>query len=321
MGLLISIGLTVLGLALVLFFAEKLVKGSVGLSLNLGLSTFLISVIFIGFDPDNLFVGAASSYEGVSGFALGSIIGSVMVAIAFAFGVSALLAPMSFDKAPPIILALSVAPILLLSLLAADGVVSRLDGGLLLAGYAISLFVFWQLGKRGQTIRSTGEVAESLEKIEKRKTMGIWKAAALIVVATAAIIVGSEMLVEGARDLVGRFGLSATFAGMTILAFLVSVEELARELPAALKGRPEISVGNVVGSILAMFLFNAGVIALIRPLPVPRSVFRFYLPVVLITTVIISLFLLKKRLPRWGGALLIMLYVGFVVGSYFVSPE
>lgn len=320
MSLLISIGLTILGLALVLFFAEKLVKGSVGLSLNLGLSTFLISVIFIGFDPDNLFVGAASSYEGVAGFALGSIIGAVMVAIAFAFGVSALFAPMTFEKAPSSILVISIVPIFLLGLLGVDGVLSRLDGIILLAAYAVSLIAVWQLGKRGHTIRSTGEVAESLEKSEKRK-MSAWKATVLIVIATIAIIAGSEMLVEGARDLIGRFGLSATFIGMTVLAFLVSVEELARELPAALKGRPEISVGNVVGSILAMFLFNAGVIALVNPVPVPRSVFWFYLPAVLITTVIISLFLFKKTLPRWGGALLILLYVGFVAGSYLVSPD
>lgn len=186
MSLLISIGLTILGLALVLFFAEKLVKGSVGLSVNLGLSTFLISVIFIGFDPDNLFVGAASSYEGVAGFALGSIIGACMVAIAFAFGISALFAPMTFEKAPSSILAISIVPILLLGLLAVDGVLSRLDGGILLAAYALSRFAVWQLGKRGHTIRSTGEVAESLEKSEKRR-MSAWKATGLIVVATIAI--------------------------------------------------------------------------------------------------------------------------------------
>jgi Ca2+/Na+ antiporter len=60
-------------------------------------------------------------------------------------------------------------------------------------------------------------------------------------------------------------GSSLTKAVQRVLAFLVSIEELARELPAALKGKPEISYGNVSGSILAFFLFNAGIIALVHP--------------------------------------------------------
>src|SRR5262245_51335198 len=64
-----------LGLGLVLFFAEQLVKGVIGTSMGFGLSAFLLSVIFIGFDPDNLAVGAAAAAERVSGIALGSILG------------------------------------------------------------------------------------------------------------------------------------------------------------------------------------------------------------------------------------------------------
>lgn len=94
----VSLALFVVGLGLVICFAERLVKGTVGMSVSFGVSTFLISVIFIGFDPENLAVGAVASYEGVAGIALGSIIGAAMVAIAFAFGITAMLAPMRFEK-------------------------------------------------------------------------------------------------------------------------------------------------------------------------------------------------------------------------------
>lgn len=77
-----NLGLFVAGLVLVVYFAEKLVEGAVGTSLGLGISTFLVSVIFIGFDPDNLSVGAVASFEGVAGIAVGSIVGAAMVAIA-----------------------------------------------------------------------------------------------------------------------------------------------------------------------------------------------------------------------------------------------
>jgi cation:H+ antiporter len=88
------------GLGLLIFFAEQLIKGVVGTSMGVGLSPFLLSVIFIGFDRDNLAVGTAASAEGMAGIALGSVLGGAMVAIALAFGISALVAPMTFAQIP-----------------------------------------------------------------------------------------------------------------------------------------------------------------------------------------------------------------------------
>jgi cation:H+ antiporter len=136
------------------------------------------------------------------------------------------------------------------------------------------------------------------------------------VVSLAAIIAGSEMLVAGSRTIIDRLGLSDTVFGMTILAFLVSIEELARELPAAWKGRPEISFGNVVGSLLAFFGFNAGIIALVRPVAVEPSVLRFYLPLCGATVVVIALFMRSRAVPRWAGAVLVLLYLTFAVGGF-----
>ncbi len=124
------------------------------------------------------------------------------------------------------------------------------------------------------------------------------------------------MLVTGSKTLIVLLGLSDTVFGMTILAFLVSIEELARELPAAMKGRPEISFGNVAGSILAFFLFNAGIIALVSPVTVGAEVLRFYLPLCFGTVIVVSLFMMTKKIPRWAGGILVLLYLIFVVGGY-----
>jgi cation:H+ antiporter len=138
----------------------------------------------------------------------------------------------------------------------------------------------------------------------------------LLALSLVFIIVGSELLVIGSKTIIVRLGLSDTIFGMTILAFLVSIEELARELPAALKGRPEISLGNVIGSIMAFFLFNAGIIALITPVPVDAQVLRFYLPVCLAAVVVISFFLIARSIPRSAGFILVFLYLIFVAGGY-----
>lgn len=305
----------VTGLGLVIYFAEKLVKGAVGTSLGFGISTFLISVIFIGFDPENLALGAVAAFEGVAGIALGSIIGAAMVAIALAFGITALFAPMEFEQAPKQVLAVPIWAVLLLAALGFDGQLSRVDGTVLLLGFVLSVLYLLRLSKKGLDIRPTGEVAETLEEPEK---LGKWKSFGLLVLSLGAIIAGSELLVAGSESIIASLGLSDTVFGMTVLALLVSIEELARELPAALKGRPEISFGNVVGSILAFFLFNAGIISLVRPVPVSGQVLGFYLPVCLIAVIVVSLFMMRKKIPRWSGAVLVVLYAVFFAGGYLI---
>jgi len=313
MSTIISIALFIVGLGLVIYFAEKLVKGAVGTSLGFGISAFIVSVIFIGFDPENLAVGAVGSFEGAAGIALGSIIGAAMVAIALAFGITALFAPMRFEQVPKQIIAVPVLAVLLLGILGVDGLLSRIDGAVLLLGFALSVVYLLRLSKRGIDIKPTGEVAETLEEAEE---LSKWKSFGLLLLSLAAVIIGSEMLVTGSETIIARLGLSDTVFGMTILALLVSIEELARELPAAKKGRPEISFGNVAGSILAFFLFNAGIIALVSPVAVCAEVLRFYLPMCFVTVVVVSLFMMSKKIPRWAGGILIILYLIFVIGGY-----
>jgi cation:H+ antiporter len=187
------------------------------------------------------------------------------------------------------------------------------DGGILLVSFGLAIFYLVRLGRRGLDIQPSGEVGH---RLQKGNIPGKWPSLGLFILSLMAIVVGSEMLVSGAQTLLTRFEISDLPFGMTILAFLVSIEELERELPAARQGRPDISFGNVVGSILAFFLCNAGVIALVRPVPVDRAVLTFYLPLAFLTTAVVSGFMLTKRVPRWAGSVLILLYVVFVIGGW-----
>lgn len=315
MDILIPLILFGIGLGLIIFFAEQLVKGVVGTSIGFGLSTFLLSVVFIGFDPDNLAVGTVASAEGANGIALGSILGGAMVAIAFAFGLAALVAPMTFTQVPPQVVAVPMLAVVLLTALALDGQLSRVDGGILLVTFGLAILYLVRLGRRGLDIQASGEVGHRLQKGNIPRK---WPSLGLFILSLVAIVIGSKLLVSGAQTLLTRFGVSDLAFGMTILAFLVSIEELERELPAARQGRPDISFGNVLGSILAFFLCNAGIIALVQPLPVDRTVLTFYLPLAVITTALVSGFMLTKHVPRWAGGVLILCYAVFVVGAWLV---
>ncbi len=313
--MLTSIALFIAGLALLLYFSEKLVEGTVATSIAMGVSAFIISVVFIGFDPENLALGSVASFESAFGIALGTIFGAAMVAIALAFGITAMIAPMEFKEAPKEVLAVPVISVILVSALSVDGVLSRPDGFILLAAFGMSIFWLVVQSAQGIDIKAGGEVAEVLEK---EKPIPKWKAIGLLAVSLLAIIAGSELVIRGSESIIGAMGLSETVFGMTILALLVSIEELARELPAAMKGRPDISYGNVAGSILAFFLFNAGIMALIQPLPVSPEVLQFHIPITLLTVLFVTYRMYRRKVSRSSGAVLVAIYVIFFAGSYLI---
>lgn len=304
------------GIFLVVFFSGKLVRGLSGTAIHFKTPAFLLSVIFLGFDPENLGVGAIGSYESFNGIATGSIIGAAMVAMALALGISALFAPLKFKKPPKRIMLIPFLSVMLFSVLILDKHLSRYDGLILLAGYCISIIYLIKLNRKGYNIKAGGEISESLEK---KNLPGRWRSAGLMIISLAAIIGGSEMLVRGSGTILKELDLSDTVYGMTILALLISSEEIARELPAALKGKSDITIGNVIGSVIAFFLFNAGLIALVSPVDIPDKVIGFFLPASIITVIfIIAVMLLKRGIPRWAGVLLIIFYLVFAITGYFL---
>ncbi len=299
---------------LIVYFSEKLVEATVGTSLHIGLSTFLISVIFIGFDPENLALGSVASYEGLGGIAMGTVLGSAMVALTLALGITALIVPLEFEKVPMQIPLLQAGAVTFFGGLCLDGSLSRLDGILLLTGYGASLYYLIYLGKGGLHIEPTSETAEVLEE---EKEFGKWQAIGMLGLSLVAIIIGSDLVVDASSTLMADMGLSDTVFGMSVLALVVSIEELARELPAALKGRSEITIGNVMGSVLAFFLFNAGIIALVQPVTLSTDLLYFYLPVSLGMVLFVSLLMMQKLITRWMGGVLVISYLLFFGWGYF----
>ena len=313
MSIPLALALFLGGLALVIFFAEKLVSGVVGTAAGFGVSAFWISVVFIGFDPENLAVGVTAGYEQAFGIALGSVVGAAMVAVALALGVTSLIVPLKFEQAPRRILVVPVLAVALAWGLVLDGELSRFDGAVLLLGYVAAVGYLLHLNRKGVDIKAGGEVAETLERASERSRL---RALGLMALSLTGILAGSEMLVHASKGLIASFGLSETVFGMTVLALLVSVEELARELPAAIKKRPDITYGNVLGSVLAFFLFNAGLLGLVRPVPVDPQTKWFYLPVCAATVLMTSLVMATRRVPRWVGVALVATYLVFVGYGY-----
>jgi cation:H+ antiporter len=307
--LVLGIGAFLLGVALVIGSAEKLVQGLVGVSLAFRVSTFILAVLLVGFDAENLAVGADAASRGLPGVALGTVIGSSMVAVAFAVGITALVVPIKVElsrKGVLLIGPLAVAAAWLLSL---DGALSRIDGVVLLAVFAGLVWYLFREGRRGLVMK--GEADEAIREVQREHHGKVFYLG-LVVATLVGLAVGAGLVGFDSKRILSTWGLSGTVFGMTIVAFAVSAEELARSLIPALKGHAEITLGNVIGSAAYFFTFNAGLIALTSPIAVDGDARWSYYGFALAATGLVGVLALKGNISRWGGMALMVLYLAFV---------
>lgn len=253
------------GLVLLYFGAEALVRGSSSMALRLGLSPLVIglTVVAFGTSAPEMVVSVKAAYLGQGDISVGNIVGSNICNIGLILGFCALIVPINVASQivrvdTPIMIATTVLAIALLY----DGSLSRAEGivfFLLLVAYIVFSI---RLAKKKAADPLAAEFTEEI-KVSKR---GVLVDVLMVIAGLALLVVGARMLVEAAIDIAKAFGLSEAVIGLTIVAIGTSLPEFATSLVAALKKEADIAVGNVVGSNIFNILGILGVSATITPL-------------------------------------------------------
>jgi cation:H+ antiporter len=308
----IEIVMFLLGIALIVWATERFVEGMIGSALIMGASTFALGVVFGGFDAENLGTGIAAGLKDLPGISLGTIIGSSIFLLGAAVGITAVLVPLEVKVPRKYIYLTFLSPLPML-LLMLDGTLSRIDGFALLL---ISLPLIGYIVKDSRNHAFLEEDEEFEEVLEEREEKPSWYFPALMLFGLVLIIAGAELLTRGAKGIIQSFGISDTLLGMVFVAAAVSFEEVVRMVVPAYKGRPEISMGNILGTVLFFVLFNAGIIALISPLRVETSVIAFHFPAMMLLLAATSVFMLKGRIGRVEGVGLMAIYVIYLILNY-----
>jgi cation:H+ antiporter len=292
------------GIALVVWAADLLVDGLLGVGRALGIAPFVLTVALSGFETENLVAGIAANAKGLPGAAAGTFLGGITF---LAFGVAGLggvIAPMSVELPPRFAVWMAVAPLPLL-VFALDGDLTRIEGALLVA--------WWVVGLVGIAVSGRGMLAD--ESAERVRRPGVRLFAGL-----AALSGGGWLLGEGLRSTVRHLGISETLLGNTAVAASVEAEEVARVVVPARRGRPELALGTIGGTIIHFAGLNAGLIALVKPLKLGHDTTHFYLPVAVVSPAILAAVLIvRKRLGRVEGAALVALYVAYVAAAIVIS--
>lgn len=302
------------GLALILFGANWLVDGSSSIAKRFGISEFVIglTIVGIGTSSPEMVVSFMSSLQGKADMAIGNIVGSNIFNTLMILGITALVAPIAITKNNlkrdiPLNIVVTVLLIILGMNFTLFGKgqdqISRLDGALLLAVFASYL---WTSFKSDQ-----GDASEEGEGIKEYKT-GL--SVIMIAAGLAGLIFGGRLFVNSATELAKMFGVSDKFIAITVMAAGTSMPELATCVVAALKGRGQLALGNVLGSNISNILLILGGASLIAPLSF-NGMTPVDLGLVLISAIIIfaSAFMFKKReIDRYEGVIFLLLEIGYM---------
>ncbi|MEH0741844.1 calcium/sodium antiporter [Vibrio cholerae] len=145
------------------------------------------------------------------------------------------------------------------------------------------------------------------------------EAIAFLIVGLVLLVWSADKLVFGSAALARNFGISPLVIGMTILAMGSSAPEMMVSATAALEGKTDTAVGNVLGSNIANIALILGITALIKPLSISSAVIRRELPLMVGVTVLAGILLWDNHLGFYEGAILFVLFAAFIVAMLQIS--
>lgn len=305
------------GLALLTVGADVLVRGASRLAAALGLSPLVIglTVVAFGTSAPELAVSMRSSLGGEADVALGNVVGSNIFNVLLILGVCAAISPLVIaQQLVRIDVPLMIGASALLYLLALDGGVGRVEGGLLAAGLA-AYVAFSVIRSRKESAAVREEYAREFGEKKPVRRFGLLADVGLVVAGLALLILGAHWLVDGAVAAARALGLSELVVGLTIVAGGTSLPEVATSVVAALRGERDIAAGNVVGSNLFNILGVLGFAALAAPqgMRVAPSALSFDIPVmVAVAVACLPVFFTGYRIARWEGVLFLAYYIAYV---------
>lgn len=301
------------GIAVLLGGAYALLLGSVTIALRFGISPVIVgaTIVAFGTSAPELVVTVSAGLQGAPDVAFGNIVGSNIANVLLVLGLAAVINPLGVHMRlirweVPVLLAATAAVLLF----ALGGGISRLEGGLMAAG----LLAFVAISPRlFPEILAEAEVEDVPEAQSARPGRALAVNLGYVLAGLIALAVGADWIVDSASSLAERLGASPFVIGVLIVAVGTSLPEIVTSAMAALRKQHEIAVANVVGSNIFNVLGVGGIGALIAGMPVDVGLYRFELPIMALTSVIlVPLIWPRYHMGRITGATLLVAYAAFV---------
>ncbi len=307
----LNILLFIAGLAALILGGEALVRGASALAKMLSVPEIVIalSVVAFGTSSPELVVNIVAALEGHDSIVLGNVVGSNIFNIFLILGISSLIFPLSVDRNTvwreiPFALISAIVLLILLNVgLTPSPTLSRIDGIILLILFSTFIGYIFIISE------IKFEHASSVNSHSGLKIAG------LIFGGLIGLMAGGKLVVDSSVVIAEAAGISERIIALTIISGGTSLPELATSAIAAYRKKPDIAVGNIVGSNIFNILMILGVSSLIRPtLSPPGANLDIAVSIVASILLFVTMFTGKlRKIDRWEGILFLVLYCAYLI--------
>lgn len=298
------------GFAVLIWGADRFVDGAANIATNLGVSPLIIGLTIVGFGTSvpEIMVSSFASFDGVPALGIGNAIGSNIANIGLVLSVTILVLPLAvhsdtLNREFPIL-----AFIMALSLLLVwDHELGHIDGIILFSGFILTLF-----GMTYLAIHDSKSNALEQEFAEDKMTTS--QSIASFIIGLIALLVGSKASVWGAVGVATILGVSDLIIGLTIVAIGTSLPEFAASVISALKNKPDLAVGNIIGSNMFNILAVLAMPGLIQPSQLDPNILQRDFPFMIGLFVLLYLFARTGKrglVGRYAGASMLIVYIAY----------
>jgi len=301
--------LLAVGFIMLIKGADWFVDGASKIADRFGIPQLVIglTIVAMGTSAPEAAVSITSALKGNAGITIGNVVGSNIMNVLVILGLTAVIRAIAVKKSTiryeiPFTIGITV---VLAVLGLADNTVSRLDGVILWVLMIIYLLYLLRMAKKGQ------DVLEDVPELTKQDTLP--RMILSILIGGALIVWGADVTVDAATELALIFGMSDRLIGLTIVAFGTSLPELVTSVTAAVKGKEDSAVGNIVGSNIFNILFVVGTTALITPVVYSANFLVDSIVAVATMVLLLICVLPKKKLGRLGGVVMLAGYAAYFI--------
>ena len=328
--LLISIGLVLIGLALLIKGSDFFIDGAAEIAKRIGISEMIIGLTLVAFgtslpewvssiiatlrDPSTL-----QCVEGMTcnttDLALGNVIGSNITNTGLVLGTVGLMLKDGISvksdflvRDLPTLIILSIAT-WYFSL--QDNILGKVEGATIFVLFLVVMF------RSLKSASDSDTPEEDMGDDDDMEGVASWKLYAMTVGGLIGLLVGSDFLVQGASEIALALGVSESVVGLTMVAFGTSVPELATSITAAKRGKHAMFLGGVIGSNSANLAIILGSVAFLVPVEVQPEFAIQQFPIMIAFIFGLWVCMLGGRITRWQSALLLSGYLAFT-GSQFL---
>lgn len=307
----VSILFIIIGFIGLIKGADFLVEGASNIAKKFNIPEIIIAltIVSIGTSMPELFVSLTSGMDGLSDVSIGNVVGSNIANLLLILGVSAIIRPIAVKKETKFV----EIPVCLITTLIfwtfcnLGGNITRLDGIIFVILFILFIIYTIIVAIKHNQVYSK-ERREAIDKI------GLFKDIIDIGIGIIALKIGAELTVDNAINISKILNISEKIISVTVLAVGTSLPELFTSVSAAIKGKSDIAIGNIVGSNIFNILLILGVTAIINPLTYNIS-FNKDMILLVISTVLLMLFPLipkKDEMTIGNGILYLVLYLVYI---------